>query len=746
MAPPYRDGTFTDVTGKAGLAGSRYGIGAAVGDYDNDGRPDIFVANVNENRWAIMSAEVILKMPRVASVRPQVMVRLALAFVPLLFQLPARAQTGAVPGGAAVANPSEVTVDLTAHDKKGNLVPDLKPSEVEITDGGAAVSLTSLRPAGHTQETITFLFDQVDPGVAKTDRGLARDFLTAAAGHGYLFMVLKVEGRLHLVQAPTADVEAVTNAIEAITMAKRPDYIKVTEAAEKQMSDDLQSASGARQATAKMLMAMLMDSQKTATDPQYTASVAALLAASRGQRDVPGRKALLYFSAGLDWHKSSPETLRGLMQAANRARVSVYSFDAGSGDSQVANSLAASTALGTSQAMGGVASGSLSQGRNASPSAEGPGAGAEANELAGRMQSGDSVVNSPKSLTGICQSTGGVYVAALGGGGHKGAIEIATDLNSYYLASWISPSSGDENSLRPITVKSLRKGVVVESRAGYYAARGSSVARVSAVEGRLTEALAAPKLPADLPFNATVLRYGNTTDNDVNSVVVQVPLTGVGAKGDQGNVSVLAQLKDHSGAVVRKFSADIAPRPTIGDQGQSPQDVVTFRRQFSAPPGEYVLESAAFDANGGKIGAQRANVVIPAVAHGLALGDVLVVRRFDAAESADDTDPMRCAEGIVVPNLSGHVSKAASPKIDLFFDLHTDPAATETPSLSAELRRDGGLLGSLPLKLPADPNRKTIPYVTTLGANSLPTGRYQMTIILSQGGQKVSRSVSFILE
>ncbi len=38
-----REGTFTDVTEKAGVPGGGYGMGAAVGDYDNDGWPDLYV-------------------------------------------------------------------------------------------------------------------------------------------------------------------------------------------------------------------------------------------------------------------------------------------------------------------------------------------------------------------------------------------------------------------------------------------------------------------------------------------------------------------------------------------------------------------------------------------------------------------------------------------------------------------------------------------------------------------------------
>ena len=44
------DGTFTDVTEKAGLQGVGYSMGVAAGDYDNDGFGDLYVAGVNHNQ------------------------------------------------------------------------------------------------------------------------------------------------------------------------------------------------------------------------------------------------------------------------------------------------------------------------------------------------------------------------------------------------------------------------------------------------------------------------------------------------------------------------------------------------------------------------------------------------------------------------------------------------------------------------------------------------------------------------
>lgn len=52
-----RDGTFTDVTARAGVANGRWGVGVCSGDIDNDGWTDLYVTNFGENRLYVNNGD-----------------------------------------------------------------------------------------------------------------------------------------------------------------------------------------------------------------------------------------------------------------------------------------------------------------------------------------------------------------------------------------------------------------------------------------------------------------------------------------------------------------------------------------------------------------------------------------------------------------------------------------------------------------------------------------------------------------
>jgi hypothetical protein len=236
-------------------------------------------------------------------------------------------------------------------------------------------------------------------------------------------------------------------------------------------------------------------------------------------------------------------------------------------------------------------------------------------------------------------------------------------------------------------------------------------------------------------------------------VALEVPLSQIEIRPDPSakvyaaHVFVLAQVRDQTGGIVERFSEDIPKQGPLEAQEQARLGTLSFRRHFVAAPGEYVLETAAMDANSGKIGAQRTKFEIPAAANGPALSDLVLVRQIEPASGAEDaSEPLRCAEGKVVPNLSARLARDTNPTILLFFDVLPDNGSTEKPALKLEVRKDGNLLGSVPLTLRPDSAPGPIRELAKVGTKSLRPGSYEMTVVLSQGAQTVERTTSVTLE
>ncbi len=681
----------------------------------------------------------------------------------------ALAQAGSASAAAAdqtttvVSNVDEVGLDLTAYDKRGNVVADLKPGDLEIVDGGAPVRVKDLRMAagfgaGHPHP-VTLLFDRIDQSGAHGARDAALEIVKSAPASGVLFTVLKVDGRLHLLQAPTADREALKKAIDAATAGNAESGVQSADA-EKRLTEDTRG--GPNQTSADSLMTMLLDSQKEVRDPHTTPSIAGLLAASRWQQGAPGRKTLVYFSQGLNSNVSAPEMLHSIVNEANRSRLSIYALDANAGDAPSADMQGANGALASAAAAHSGVRSNSSFGRPAGvPQPQEGGTTGPALEtlVAGQMsrleQTGPSAGDGTP-IDALCRLTGGAHVHA--GEARRSARRIVAEMESYYVASFDLPARASEGRFQPVSVRALRPGILIEARAGYFVPPRPAVPVSLAFEGRLLEALAAPALPSGLGLHSEVFRFGTSADGSVNSLVIEAPLSDVDLRSDPAaktyaaHLAILAQVKSKAGALVARFTEDLPREGALEDRETARRDLITLRHHFSAPAGDYVLETVALDVNGGKMAAQRTTLAIPPADGGPSLSDVVLVRRiepFAGDEDADRSDPLRCVEGRVIPNLSGQISKAASPTLTLFFDIYPERGSASKPAIVAKVVRHSAqgdtLIGTLPLTLPEDSGRPFIPYLAQLATAPLASGEYQLTVALKQGAKTVSQRVSFAL-
>jgi VWFA-related protein len=648
------------------------------------------------------------------------------ALAPFLFVFSAYAQTGPAPAAGPVG---EVSFDLVAHDKKGATVRDLKPGDFAITADGSPVHIDDLHMVtggpgpGHAQ-LVALVFAHDNPGYARVARDVAVQLIKAAPPTGILFAVLRVDGRLRLIQEFTTDREALTKAIDGATV----NYDRDDNSAEKRLTDLKAGVNKEDPTLSKVLLNMLLDSQTLARDPHTPPAIASLEAACRQMGVLPGRKTLVYFSSGLDWDISDPEMPSKVAAAAIRGRVSIYSVDAEILDPHSSNALLAGLSVSSALSLGGIGGGTGGTGA--------AGVATQIVEQVGRIQAGD-INTSESRLSAICHATGGEH-ATDSGNIQKTVQRIVDDVTSSYSAYFVPPT-GQGGKFRTIRIKTLRPGLSIEARGAYFPVHGITSLAVSPAGEKLLAALAAPELPSGLEFHSSVLRFESTPMGTMSAVALEVPVSQITA-----NVLVLAQVRDQTGAIVERYTEDIHK----SEARAAHNGAVSVERHFLAAPGSYVLESAAMDEHSGKIGAQRTKFEIPPPANGPTLGDIVLVRHVGpAGGAADPAEPLHCNEGKVIPNLSGRLARDTNPAILLFFFAQPDTSSADQPALKLEVMRDGNLLGSVPLSLHTDAAAPGIVReLAKIGTKTLQPGTYDLTVALTQGARTVERTTSVTLE
>lgn len=663
-----------------------------------------------------------------------------------------------------VVNVNEVSLNLVVRDKKGKLVPDLKPEDIAVTDGGVAVKVSMLHLVnGKTGEhLITFLFDQMDSSASANARDIAGKILKMVPEEGFSFSVMTAQTRLMLYQGFTDNRQQLMDAMLFATDDEKPDRAKALASAEKELISVAHTgidSSGVRvsadqRADAQVLFAALQESQRASQELHTQPGLGGLLALSRSERTVQGRKTVIYFTQGLHADTSSEQRIRDVVGAANRAGVSIYVIDANALTGQIDQNLMAMTAMGGARAAAAQAGpvSATTTGANGLPQtvAQAPaGLAPMVSNQYERYEMGETdPTKSP--LASLAESTGGAYVAS-GEGMKKPLHRMIEDMTTYYEASYAPPIENYDGQFRPIAIKPLRAGLKISSRAGYFALPPDTGQTIRPFEAPLLKVLTETELPAQVPFRAQVVRLGDLPTGNENSLVVEVPLGELQSQNDPNSnlyavhLSIAAQIKNKAGEVVEHFGEDIPRHGSLSLKDSEPQ-FITMQRHFTEEPGDYTLEAAVLDQNSGKMGALRIPFQIARLGDAPSLSDISMVRRIDPVpQEADPSEPMRYGSGKVVPGLSDAVPKGTK-ELSFFFVVHPEANSTEAARLEMEVLKSGEHIAQVPLTVRKTTGPVSIPYLTSIQTATLPPGQYQVIERLTQGPKTSEQAAAFQIE
>ncbi|MCG6926601.1 MAG: VWA domain-containing protein, partial [Acidobacteria bacterium] len=573
-----------------------------------------------------------------------------------------------------------VVLDVVVRDARGNTVRDLRPEEIRVFEDGVEQEVVSFhlrasptpsasaaseggteaeagsatRPGAGSAaglpdddarhvNLVTLVFDQLGPDGRRIAREAGLALASITDRNDLLVSVFQVRESLALVQQFTAERELVREAVMEATGAVNTQYTAATddlaEAVERdriaqERLDELGTVAGPEQiamaaqlgqqtAITRMAVDALRFTQTLQREQQGNASLYSLLALSRQQQRLAGRKTILYFSEGLQVPTSLEHVLRQAISEANRANVSIYTIDARGltveprMDATRETLRESRVALQRQQTRGGV--------------------GAVSKEEVFALDTAEEALRMDVqgALTDLAHGTGGTLIADTNR--IAPAIERAVgDMRGYYELVYAPTNAAYDGSFREIDVEVSRRDVRVQSRSGYFALPPGEGTASYAYEVDLLRALRRYPLPIDFALRATPFRFGPEPEGIRHTLVLEVPLAGLTFEGDERgendrvHLSFLVQLRDPTGRVVEKFAEDSPVFLPRQQRAALRQGNAIFLRSFALAPGRYTLEMAVVDRLSERYSASRSLLDVARPNPGLVASEIALIKRREA--------------------------------------------------------------------------------------------------------------------
>jgi VWFA-related protein len=679
---------------------------------------------------------------------------------------------------------NEVRLDVVVKDKKGRPIRDLKAADFEILEDGVPQKVESFRfvsrePTPGTSEskggkpsdnpsattpaaarraapTVTALvFDRLSPEARNLARKAGLAYAQEGMGSGSYTGVFGIDQSLRTVQSFTDDARLIANAVEQATgtatstsagggvkmRENRDRSSALDQQIQSQMSDA--QAAGASQNSAgasaageaagqaateqkflEMQNLMLDHYERLERDQEGFATINSLLAVISPMQNLPGRKTIIFFSEGLKLPPSVQQKFPAVINAANRANVSIYTIDAAglrteSGTAEAARELNSLAAARMAQ-----------QGRGNDRGTTGPYLRSlERNEDLLRF-------DARSGLGSLSDQTGGFLIHDTNDLA-AGMRRIDDDMNGYYFLTYVPQNKDYDGRFRRINVKVARSNIEVQSRQGYYAVESAGQLPVLDFEAPAIAAARNGRGSANQTvLHSSALSYPAPGRNGLTLILAEAPLSAF-KFAPASDFSIVALIKDESDHVVQKLSQHYALTGAVTGS-------VLFYREAQLLPGKYQVQLIAYDAASGDVKVSTTPLEISRVDETkLRLSSIAVLKRAErlTPEEQKRDQPLRFGELLVYPNLGEQIDRHVTKQLAYFFTAWPAKGSTKPLQMTLEILQNGRQLGTTTGELPPADENGQIKYAGSFAIDKFTGGVYELRITVGN----VSRSTTFVI-
>ena len=693
------------------------------------------------------------------------------------------------PAGTISENVTAVLVDVVVRDRRGQPVRDLTVSDFEIFEDGTPQTVTTVTPVfqraavapeapstptatpaapaaaigtspptGDGPTVAALVFDRLSPEARRLAVQAAQSYVGAREQAPIHIGVFDIDLALTPHAPFTRNAHMLRQALATVASGAAARFNNAEKQQQTANAESRARTAGASAASAiaaggpgaavsvggapgDAMLAQIeadiaRDFEMMERDQQGYSTTNGLFAIINALGELPGRKSLVLFSEGIAIPPAVQRLFVGVIDAANRANVSIYTIDAAGLRTESEQAKIRDRVNEAAAGGGGILSG-----------------GAGGGPLTKALEKNEDVLRQdPRTgLSELAQSTGG---SAFDNTNNLRAAfsRIDDDLRNYYFLGYTPTNVKYDGRFRTIQVRVKRPGVTVAARKGYFAVRDPGGVAVNTWVAAALGALEQKPVPNAFPVRAGALLFPERGRPGLVPTVVEfstAPITFQPAADGQtytSDFTVLVRFVDGQNQIRRTVSQHYEINGPMAQWSARGQGEIIFYREPELSPGVYTMEAVVHDLPSGKSSVRFSTVEVPPAVEGaLRMSSIVVVKGTEKIREKDrrPNHPLVLNDVLLHPNIGDPVSKSAKEQ-GFYFAVY--PAAGGAAvDARIELLRNGQLLASVPMPVGQADESGRIQVSGRLPLEPLERGTYDLRAVVTQGAHQMVRSTTFRL-